>query len=495
MDSQEGKPLRLPDSVNLVLNERLGIMENSTGNETGGTTAAGFVVLDSLPVIDPKAVRLLPAEAPGIAIAVAGDIVSIVCPQAPSPGVFRELERLAGMLVTISVATPEVWAELNQTANVSSRGSADLPAMLVAAAAAGASDLHLAAGHSPVVRVGGALREIPDFPSLSAGDTATAARWICGDAMDSFDGDVDRGFSFGGSRWRAAIWSQRGSIAITLRLVPVDVPRLEDLGLPASVVALSKLTQGLVLFCGPTGSGKSTSMAGLVDRINRTRACHIVTIEDPIEYVHPSHLAQVRQREVGADTVSFSTGLRSALRQDPDVILVGELRDTDTMRTALNAAETGHLVLATVHASSATGAVSRIMNSFPAEQHDQVRLQLASSLQAVVVQLLLPDKRKAGSRVLSCEVLLASPAVRAMLRDGRLHEITSTIDTQAQNGMTSMDRSLAALASSGTVDTPIARAHAIDPAAFEEHLKRGSSVIESAFDSLDPLGDILDQGR
>ena len=460
---------------------------NNEHETTGTPTAGGFAVLTALPLVDPKAVRILPADADGIAVAVAGDIASIVCPEPPTPDRFRELERRSGMLITVSVATAEVWRELVDVAGQAARAGVDLPSILAYARAAGASDVHLSAGQPPFIRVTGALQAIDDLPALTAGDTANAAHWIAGEEMDRFTGDLDRGFSFADARWRASIWNQRGSVALTLRLVPMDIPRLETLGLPASVVNLSQLTQGLVLFCGPTGSGKSTSMAGLVDRINRTRACHVITIEDPIEYVHPSHLAVIHQREIGADTSSFAVGLRSALRQDPDVILVGELRDADTMRTALNAAETGHLVLATVHASSAVGAVSRIVNAFPAEQQAQVRLQLATSLQAVVVQLLLPDRKTDQGRVLACEVLTATSAVRAMLREGRDHEISSTIDTQQSAGMTSMDRSLAALARSGRVEPGIARAHAIDPSLFDEHHKRaGTGDVRS----LDELGDL-----
>jgi twitching motility protein PilT len=201
----------------------------------------------------------------------------------------------------------------------------------------------------------------------------------------------------------------------------------------------------------------------------------VITIEDPIEYSHASIRSSVHQREVGTDTKDFATGLRAALRQDPDVILVGELRDESTMRTALQAAETGHLVLATVHASSTGGALTRIVNSFAAEQQTQVRLQLAASLQAIVAQVLLPDRRKPRARVPACEVLLASPAVRTLLRENRLHEITSILDTQVGAGMTSMDRSLAQLAAAGFVDEGIARSHAFDANAFGEHLSREKS--------------------
>jgi twitching motility protein PilT len=313
-----------------------------------------------------------------------------------------------------------------------------------------------------------------------------AAKWIAGDDLVTFKGDLDRGFTFGESRWRASIWQQRGSIAITLRLVPVNIPKLEDLGLPSSVVNLANTTQGLILFCGPTGSGKSTSMAALVDRINRTKRQHIITIEDPIEYVHPSHQSIVHQREVGSDTKDFATGLRSALRQDPDVILVGELRDPETMKTALNAAETGHLVLATVHASSAAGAVSRIVNSFAAEEQPQIRLQLSTTLQASIIQLLLPDKQKINKRVLATEVLLGTNAVKAMIRDNRLHEIVTVLDTQAQAGMISMEKSLALLAANNYVDYEYAKSFANDEVNFEEHYNKYSK----SGNSLDPIDNL-----
>lgn len=435
-----------------------------------------YPILTELPVIDPVATRLLPADAPGIAVAVAGDVISVVCPTEPTPEEYRTLERLAGMLVTVAVAPHDMWETIRTAAGVLPATTFDLAPVLTRALELGASDVHVAAGSPPQLRRGGLLEPIEGAVALSAAECEQAARWIGSERLDHFTGDLDLGFSFGGSRWRAAIWQQRGSFAITLRVVPVEIPRLESLALPPSVVEISKLTQGLVLFCGPTGAGKSTSMAALVDRINRSRSCHVITIEDPIEYSHASIRSSVHQREVGQDTENFATGLRAALRQDPDVILVGELRDEATMRTALQAAETGHLVLATVHASSAGGALTRIVNSFAAEQQTQVRLQLAASLQAIVAQILLPDRRKPRARVPACEVLLASPAVRTLLRENRLHEITSILDTQVGAGMTSMDRSLARLAAAGFVEEDIARSHAFDANAYSEHLTREKST-------------------
>jgi twitching motility protein PilT len=444
--------------------------------------AYNYPILQALPVVDPSATRLLPADAPGIAVACAGDVISVICPKEPTPEEYRTLERLAGMLVTVSVAPHDMWEELRARTGVIAPAHFDLTPVLSRALELSASDVHIAAGSPAQLRRGGILEPVEGTVALSAADCEAAARWIAGDRLDTFTGDLDLGFSYGGSRWRAAVWQQRGSYAITLRVVPVDVPRLESLSLPPSVVEISKLTQGLVLFCGPTGAGKSTSMAALVDRINRTRSAHVITIEDPIEYSHASIRSSVHQREVGQDTKDFATGLRAALRQDPDVILVGELRDQETMRTALQAAETGHLVLATVHASSAAGALTRIVNSFGAEQQTQVRLQLAASLQAVVAQLLLPDRRKERARVPACEVLLASPAVRTLLRENRLHEITSVLDTQVGAGMTSMDRSLARLAASGFVEESIARANASDANAFGEHLSHEKSSPGADFD-------------
>lgn len=453
-------------------------------NETGGVSATGFVLSEE--DISPEALNMLPEGFGAYGVATAGDVLKVVMVNYPSPKEYKELERLTGMLITVEIVDQETFEKVSEIAGKIINKPIELTKMLNDAITLKASDLHISVGSAPIVRVGGKLSTLENYRTLSSNDMVEAAKWIMGSEFDNFTGDLDKGFTFGNSRWRASIWRQRGSIAITLRLVPVEIPRLEDLGLPASVVNLSKVTQGLILFCGPTGSGKSTSMAALVDRVNRTSRKHIITIEDPIEYVHPSHQSVVHQREVGSDTKDFFTGLRSALRQDPDVILVGELRDSETMKTALNAAETGHLVLATVHASSAAGAVSRIVNSFSAEEQPQIRVQLATTLQASIVQLLLPDMRKENKRVLATEVLIGNNAVRSMIRDNRLHEIITVLDSQSQFGMSSMEKSLAVLAANKMVDYELAKTLASDIGNFEEHFKKNSKSGNS-FDPMDNM--------
>lgn len=449
--------------------------------------AAGLPVVtdpDQLSV-DPTAARLLPSTHAALAHSMSAGVLGVLVDHVPSPAEFRDIERTAGMLVTVTVTTKELIDRLrDQLRSAPGAEAWGIAPVLRAAVERGASDVHLAAGTVPVLRIHGEL--IPmDMPALSAEDLTTAASWITGTQLDaSFSGDHDCAVSFAGHRWRASVWRQRGALAVTLRLIPSQVPRLDELGLPTQVVDLANLTNGLILFCGPTGSGKSTSMAALVDRINRTRADHILTIENPVEYIHADHLSLVRQREVGADTQSFATGLRSALRQDPDVILVGELRDLETMQTALSAAETGHLVLATVHASSTAQVVNRIVNSFPAEQQDQVRQQLAASLQAVVAQVLLPA-HDGGRRALAVEVLIANAAVRNMIRDNRLHEIPTALDTSGGT-MVSMDRSLSQLVLAGKVAVQEAERHVGDLKVFTE-LLRSNPALQRSHTPLDPL--------
>ncbi|MFM7088805.1 MAG: type IV pilus twitching motility protein PilT [Candidatus Paceibacterota bacterium] len=436
-----------------------------------------YPLLTSMPEVNLEAVKLLSKNSKAIAVDKAGDVLSVVLEREPTPAEYREIEIESGMLITVSVAIPELWQELRALHESVHKVNFDLGSVMVSALEANASDLHLSAGSKPSIRVNGVLTQQENSVVLSAEDTKNAAEWVGGEKLKGFKGDLDIGFTYANSRWRASIWLQRGSYAITLRLVNSEVPKLESLSLPSSVVSLADVSSGLVLFCGPTGAGKSTSMAALVDRINRTRNEHIITIEDPVEYHHSSIKSSVHQREVGNDTIDFATGLRSALRQDPDVILVGELRDVETMRTALSAAETGHLVLATVHSSTTTGAITRIINSFPAEQQTQIRLQLSGSLQAVVAQNLLRDIRTGRGRVPACEVLIATPAVKTMIRENRLHEIPTVLDTMIASGMTSMDRSLAKLAANKIVSLQEASSLSTDSTSFNEHLKRESTSV------------------
>src|SRR5690606_38237188 len=252
---------------------------------------------------------------------------------------------------------------------------------------------------------------------------------------------VDFAYSLPGvGRFRANVYRQRGSLAAAFRLIPTSVPDLDELGLPPAVAGLCELSQGLVLVTGPTGSGKSTTLAAMVDRINRTRRLHIVTLEDPIEYLHRHRRSLVNQREVGIDVPTFAAGLRAALREDPDVIMVGEMRDLETIATALTAAETGHLVLATLHTPSAPQAVDRIIDVFPAEQQNQVRVQLAGVLEAVIAQRLVPTADGRGRHVVA-EVLLGTAAVRNLIREGKTAQLPAVMETSRQYGMVTLRES------------------------------------------------------
>jgi twitching motility protein PilT len=313
--------------------------------------------------------------------------------------------------------------------------------------ATGGSDLILTPGACPRIRVDGGLRSAPDSTPLTAGDTERmVASVLTPPQRDAYQagGDVDFSFSWReNARIRGSAFRQRGTAALALRLMPYRIPTFDELGLPESVRRLAALDQGLVLVTGPTGSGKSTTLASMVDWVNANRAVHVLTIEDPIEYVHRHKLAVVNQRQVGEDTGSFATALRSALREDPDVLLVGEMRDLDSIRFTLTLAETGHLVLATLHTNDTGQAVDRLVDVFPGDQQPQIRLQLAASLTGIVHQRLLP--RRGGGRVAAYEVLIANPAVRNLVREGKTNQLRNVIVTGARDGMQTLESSLSAL--------------------------------------------------
>ncbi|MCL6596498.1 MAG: PilT/PilU family type 4a pilus ATPase [Firmicutes bacterium] len=323
----------------------------------------------------------------------------------------------------------------------------------------GASDLHLEVGVRPLVRLTGRLVPLAGSAPLTAEELAQ----VVADLVPSSHrtrletvGQTDVGIAFGDDeRLRVSAFRDRGGYALTVRLLPRQVPTPEELGLPRAAVELAGRRHGLVLVTGPTGSGKTTTLASLVDKMNRERELHIVTLEDPVEYVHRSHRSLVRQREIGTDTDSFASGLRAALRQDPDVILVGEMRDAETMAIALMAAETGHLVLATLHTGDAAGAVDRVVGAFEGERQQAVRTQLAAVLVGVVAQRLLPRRGREG-RVAAFEVLVATPAVRHLIREGKSHQIASAIQTGGSVGMQTMQASLRALADAGRIDPELA---------------------------------------
>ena len=321
-----------------------------------------------------------------------------------------------------------------------------LDAMLTATVAAHGSDLHLTVGAPPTSRVDGSLLALPDYDALAPADTAALARAATTDVQwTQFeqDNELDLAYSVEGvSRFRVNLYTQRGSCAAAFRAIPHVVKPLEDLGVPESVARFAQLPRGLVLVTGPTGSGKTTTLASLVDLANRTRSAHIVTIEDPIEFLHAHSRSLVNQREVGSDTGSFSAALKHALRQDPDIILVGELRDLETTSTALTAAETGHLVLATLHTQSATQTIDRVIDIFPPHQQPQIRAQLSSALQGVVSQALCP-RADGNGRTIITEIMVLTPAIRNLIREGKSHQIPSFMQSGAGEGMLSFDQHLA----------------------------------------------------
>lgn len=337
-------------------------------------------------------------------------------------------------------------------------------------AAAGASDLHLCAGSPPVLRVRGELERM-ELPPFSAEEMrALVYRITTLEQQKTLEVERELDFSYAlADKWRFRVnaFYDRDTVAAAVRLVPATIPTLQDLKMPPIVRELTLRPRGLVLVTGPTGSGKSTTLAAMVDEINETRACHIVTVEDPIEFMHTHKSAVVNQREVGADTRSFARALRSALRQDPDVILVGELRDLETISIALTAAETGHLVFATLHTRSAAGSIDRIIDVFPHEQQAQVRVQLSASLQGIIAQALLVTADGDGRRA-AVEVLVADDAVRNLIRQAKMEQVHSYLHTGGKRGMHTLEQALARLVQDGEVALPEALANANDP----EQLRR-----------------------
>ena len=330
---------------------------------------------------------------------------------------------------------------------------------------AGGSDVLLLADSPPMVRIDSQMTPLPDEPLLDEGAIRKHLEQLVSVAkIAEFDEEGEIDFTIGWNhqaRLRGNAFYQRGMPTIALRLIPEEIPTFDDLGVPPAVRNLAELHQGLVLFTGPTGSGKSTSLASIVNWINQYRPCHILTIEDPIEYVHPSITAAVSQREVGTDTKSFERALRSALREDPDVILVGEMRDPESISITLTLAETGHLVLSTLHTNDAAQALDRIVDVFPAERQAQVRIQLAGSLQGIVAQRLLP--RVGGGMVAAFEVLMATTAVRNLIREGKSRQLRNNMTLGQADGMQTLEMSLSALVQAGLISYEEAVAVALVP--------------------------------
>ena len=344
----------------------------------------------------------------------------------------------------------------------------------------GASDVHITAGSPPAVRVHGHIELLDDFPELEP-DTTRQLIYRITTTEQQKKLEIDRQLDFaygirGLARFRVNAYYQREALAAAFRLIPTDIKSLEDLGLPASLHEFTTKPRGIVLFTGPTGSGKSTSLAALIDEINRKRTDHIITIEDPIEFLHEHKRCIVNQREVGWDAVGFAEALRGALRQDPDVILLGEMRDLETISTALTAAETGHLVFATLHTQSAPSTIDRIIDVFPAAQQDQVRMQLANSLQGIVTQTLLPRADGQG-RVCGLEVLFLDDAIRNLIRQGKIEQIYSYMQTGTRRGMQTMEQSLTELVSKRLVTVNDAITRSSRPEALVSALERAGISI------------------
>jgi twitching motility protein PilT len=329
-----------------------------------------------------------------------------------------------------------------------------------------ASDLHLAAGVPPMVRVRGRLTALEDYPILTPNDTREIVYSILSnDQRQRLETDWQVDFAYqipGKARFRVNAYFQRSAIGAAFRLIPAVITPIDQLGLPPVIHEFAKKPRGLVLFTGPTGSGKSTSLAALIDEINDSREEHIMTIEDPIEFLHGHKKCLVNQRELGSDAQGFAQALKAALRQDPDVILVGEMRDLETISTALTAAETGHLVFATLHTQDTPQTIDRVIDVFPPTQQQQVRVMLSVALQGIVTQTLLPTADGAG-RVVACEVLVPSAAVRNLIREGKTHQIYSTLQTGGAAGMQTMDAALASLVRSGKITRALAESRSTTP--------------------------------
>jgi twitching motility protein PilT len=348
--------------------------------------------------------------------------------------------------------------------------------LIATAGAKSASDIHLRAGHAPLVRIHGELERWSSVAPLTAAHLdAIATRLLPPGHQERLQTKLEVDVAWqapGVGRVRASVFRQRGTTAVSMRLIPDQIPSLETLGVPTSVVGLTEETRGLVLVTGVTGSGKSTTLAALVDLINRTRPVHVLTIEDPIEFVHKDQRAVVTQRELGFDTPSYSSGLRAALRQDPDVILIGEMRDMETIETALVAAETGHLVFSTLHTLDAPETINRIISVFPPHQHDQIRMQLSRVLRAAVSQRLLPRADGKG-RSLAAEVLISTPYIRDCIQDANKTSLIADaiVAGGSQYGMQSFDQAILKLCKDGVVTVAEAERGVTNLEEFRMHLR------------------------
>ena len=352
----------------------------------------------------------------------------------------------------------------------------DINDMLTEVVRRGGSDLHITVGVPPMMRLNGELMPLESMPILGKRDTQDLVFSIMTEEQRKGleqEWEMDFAYSAQGSsaRFRVNAYYQRTSVGAAFRLIPLSIRSISELGLPPVVEALADKQRGLVLVTGPTGCGKSTTLAAIIDRINSTRSEHVITIEDPIEYLHTHNHSVVNQREVAADTKSFTRALKHVLRQDPDVILIGEMRDLETVGAALTAAETGHLVFATLHTQDASQTVDRIIDVFPPHQQAQVRVQLSGALMGIVSQQLLPTA-DGSSRAVACEIMVPTPAIRNLIREGKTHQLMTVMQTGTKHGMVTMDASLADMYKQGIISLETAMRRAIDPAVLKTLLEK-----------------------
>jgi len=398
-----------------------------------------------------------PTPAPVTAPVAAPVRAAAVPAQAPAPA--------AEQAAAPASAPVEVAGRLG--AEDSSQDSAFLSDLLMYVLENKSSDLHLTVGARPTVRQSGHLHQLDDFAELTPQLIQKTMYAIMSQKQrEKFEAELELDFAYalpGRARFRVNVYRQRDSMGAAFRLIPFEIKRLEDLGVPPAVSSLAMLPRGFVLVTGPTGSGKSTTLAAIVDLANRNRADHIMTVEDPIEFLHAHQRCLVNQREVGEDTRSFKNALKHVLRQDPDIILVGEMRDLETIEIALTAAETGHLVMATLHTQDAAQTIDRVIDVFPPSQQQQVRVMLSGALQGVVCQQLVKTSDGKG-RVVAVEVMTATPAIRNLIREGKTHQIYSTLQAGAKHGMQTMDSHLASLVKQGrvTYDTALEKCHHVE---------------------------------
>ncbi|HWH31483.1 MAG TPA: PilT/PilU family type 4a pilus ATPase [Egibacteraceae bacterium] len=431
--------------------------------------------------VDPSAAALLPRSVARELMALpvefgadGGLVVAIADPA--NRGAAERVSALTGMACTVALAvkgelmeaiehladpdgdagggaTPAPGADTPKLA-FEEAGLFDLAAALAELVESGGSDLHLTAGLPPTMRVNGELAPMGGYPVLTPTELQKAIYGILTQRQrEQFENELELDLSHsvsGLARFRVNVFRQRDAIGAVIRVIPFGVKAFDQLGLPSQVANFAYLPRGFVLVTGPTGSGKSTTLASLIDIINRERACHIMTVEDPIEFLHEHKRSVVNQRELGADTRSFAQALKHVLRQDPDVILVGEMRDLETIQVALTAAETGHLVFGTLHTQDAPQTVDRVIDVFPPHQQEQIRVMLSGALQGVLTQQLLKTADGKG-RVLAAEVMVATPAIRNLIREGKTHQMYSMLQSGKQHGMVTMDQSLADLVKAGKV--------------------------------------------